>query len=87
MDNFNRFINKGEIRRRADNLLGLLSAACLLNISDDNRDEINKRLKDIEESDIDWEKDVVKSVRERYKILTSQDIIDKNMNRWQDENV
>ena len=82
IDNFNNFFNRGEIRKKADYLLGILGAAYLRNIGDDNRDEIKQRLDDIENSGIDWDKDVVKSVREQYKQLTSDETVNHHMSRW-----
>lgn len=82
IDNFNNFFNRGEIRKKADYLLDILGAAYLRNISDDNRDEIKQRLSDIENCGIDWDKDVVKSVREKYKQLTSGEIVNHHMSRW-----
>lgn len=81
IDNFRDFMSRGEIRKKADELLGKLSAAYLGNITWDNREEIQKRLNDINNSDIDWDKDVVKSVRENYKQLTSPEVISSHMNR------
>lgn len=81
MINFNSFLNRGEIRKQADELLDMLSVAYLENISWDNREEIQKRLNDINNSDIDWNKDVVKSVREKYKQLTSPETINSHMER------
>ena len=82
IDNFNDFFNRGEIRKKANYLLGILGAAYLRNIGDDNRDEIKQRLDDIENSGIDWDKDVVKSVREQYKQLTSDETVNHHMSRW-----
>lgn len=54
INNFNSFINRGDIRKKADNLLDVLSIAYLRNIDDDNREEIKQRLDDIKKSGIDW---------------------------------
>lgn len=80
--NIDEDLNRGEIRKKVDYLLGILGAAYLRNISDDNREEIKQRLSDIEKSGIDWDKDVVKSVREKYKELTSDETVNLHMNRW-----
>ena len=80
IDNFRNF-NRGEIRKKAEKLLGKLSAAYLGNIAWDNREEIQKRLDDINNSGIDWSKDVVKSVRDSYTQLTSSEVINNHMNR------
>jgi hypothetical protein len=68
-------MSKGEIRKIADKLLDNLGRdAGFLNIakSKDNSEDIKywlpraqKSLKEVEECDIDWNKDVVRSVRER----------------------
>jgi len=81
IDNFNKFLNKGEIRKQAEDLLGKLSAAYLGNIAWDNRDKIQKVLDEINNSSIDWEKDVVNSVKERYKQLTSSNTVNLHMKR------
>jgi hypothetical protein len=44
IDNFNKFKNRGEIRKKSDELLDLLSVSYLRNIVDDNRIEIKNRL-------------------------------------------
>jgi len=75
------FMSRGEIRKKAEELLGQLSAAYLGNIAWDNREEIQKRLDDINNSGIDWDKDVVKSVRDNYRQLTSSEVINSHMNR------
>jgi hypothetical protein len=80
--NIDENLNRGEIRKKADYLLGILGAAYLRNIGDDNREEIKQRLSDIEKSGIDWDKDVIKSVREKYKDLTSDETVNLHMNRW-----
>jgi hypothetical protein len=82
INKFSDFINKGEIRKKADYLLDILGAAYLRNICDDNREEIKQRLSDIENSGINWDKDVVKSVRERYKQLTNSETINSHLNKW-----
>ena len=82
IDNFNNFFNRGEIRKKADYLLDILGAAYLRNIGDDNRVEVKQRLEDIENSGIDWNKDVVKSVREKYKQLTSDETVNHHLSRW-----
>lgn len=77
---FNESIkNRGEIRKIADELLGHLHAALLGNIAYDNREKIKKCLDEIKKSGIDWEKDVVKSVRDEYKHF--MDAIDMHMLR------
>lgn len=81
MNNFENFINRGEIRKKAEELLGKLSAAYVGNIAWDNRDEIKRKLDDIKNSGINWDKDVVKSVRNKYKNLTSSEVVDNHMNR------
>lgn len=85
IDDFRNFTNRGEIRKLAEELLGQLSAAYLGNLSWDNRNEIQKRLDNINNSGIDWNKDVVKSVRYTYRKLTSPDVINNHMNRIGDE--
>jgi hypothetical protein len=82
IDNFNNFFNRGEIRKKADYLLDILGAAYLRNIGDDNRVEVKQRLEDIENSGIDWNKDVVKSVREKYKQLTSDETVNHHLSSW-----
>lgn len=81
IDNFRNFMSRGEIRKKAEELLGQLSAAYLGNIAWDNREEIQKRLDNINNSGIDWDKDVVKSVRDNYRQLTSSEVINNHMNR------
>lgn len=81
IDNFNKFLNKGEIRKQAEELLDKLSSAYLGNIAWDNRYKIQKVLDEINNSGIDWKKDVVNSVRERYKQLTSSDTVNLHMKR------
>ena len=81
IDNFRNFMSRGEIRKKAEELLGYLSAAYLGNIAWDNREEIQKRLDDINNSGIDWDKDVVKSVRDNYRQLTSSEVINNHMDR------
>ncbi len=71
--------NRGEIRKIADELLGHLHAALLGNIAYDNREKITKCLDEIKKSEIDWDKDVVRSVRDEYKYL--MDSIDMHMLR------
>ena len=82
--NFRNFMSRGEIRKHAEELLGQLSAAYLGNIAWDNREEIQKRLDDINNSGIDWDKDVVKSVRDNYKQLTSSEVINNHIDRSSD---
>ena len=62
--------------------MDILGAAYLRNIGDDNREEIKQILSDIQNSGIDWNKDVVKSVREKYKQLTSDETVNHHMSRW-----
>ena len=81
IDNFRDFMSRGEIRKKADELLGKLSAAYLGNVAWDNREEIQKRLNDINNSGIDWDKDVVKSVRDNYRQLTNSEVINNHMDR------
>jgi hypothetical protein len=81
IDNFRNFMSRGEIRKKAEELLGQLSAAYLENVAWDNREEIQKRLDDINNSVIDWDIDVVKSVRDNYKQLTSSEVINNHMDR------
>ena len=81
IDNFRNFMSRGEIRKKAEELLGQLSAAYLGNVAWDNRKEIQKRLDDINNSGIDWDKDVVKSVRYNYRQLTSSEVINNHMDR------
>jgi hypothetical protein len=81
IDNFRNFMSRGEIRKKAEELLGQLSAAYLRNVAWDNREEIQKRLDDINNSGIDWDRDVVKSVRDNYRQLTSSEVINNHMDR------
>ena len=85
IDNFENFTSKGDIRKKAEELLGKLSAAYLGNIAWDNRKEIQKRLDDINNFDIDWDNDVVKSLRNSYKQMTSIEVINRHMNRVDDD--
>lgn len=64
-ENFNR----GDIRKIADKLLDKLSAELLIGLVEDNFFGIKSAVDDINNSKIDWSKDVVKSVRERYNML------------------
>lgn len=80
IDNFKNF-SRGEIRKKAEELLDKLAVAYLGNIAWDNRNEINKKLSDINNSGIDWNKDVVKSVRDKYKQLTNSEVINNHLNR------
>ena len=70
--------SRGEIRKKAYDLH--LAAAYLRNILDDNTDEIKMCLKNINDSGIDWSRDVVLSVRSQYQIL--MDSADEHLNRW-----
>ena len=81
IDNFRNFMSRGEIRKKAEELLGQLSSAYLGNVAWDNREEIQKRLNDINNSGIDWDKDVVKSVRDNYRQLTNSEVINNHMDR------
>jgi hypothetical protein len=81
INDFENFINRGELRKKADELLDLLSAAYLGNIAWDNRNEIKKRLDNIKNSGIDWDKDVVKSVRDKHKQLTNLEVVNNHINR------
>jgi len=72
--------SRGEIRKKANDLLAHLAAAYLRNILDDNTDEIKMCLKNINDSGIDWSSDVVLSVRSQYQIL--MDSADEHLNRW-----
>lgn len=74
-------INRGEIRKKAECLLENLAAAYLRNICDDNEVEVRTRLDDLKNAGIDWNTDVVKSVRERYNHLTSDEIINSHIKR------
>ena len=75
----NSGVSKGEIRKIADRLLDNLGRDVgFYNIakSRNNKEDIDywlpraiSSLKEVEESDIDWEKDVVRSVREKKKSL------------------
>jgi hypothetical protein len=85
INNFKNFINRGEIRKQADILLGALASAYLRNNAYDNRSEIKQRLEDINASDINWNKDVVKSVRDKYKQLTSSEVINIHITRSVDD--
>ena len=74
-------MERGEIRKKAEELLGKLSAAYLGNLAWDNRSEILLRLDNINNSDIDWNKDVSKSVRELFNTLTSSETISVHIKR------
>lgn len=82
VDNFNNFLSRGEIRKKADELLDRLSVSYLNNLASDYRDDIIKSLNDVKNSNIDWGKDVVKSVRVKYKQLTNSKTISDHMNKW-----
>jgi hypothetical protein len=84
INDFSDCKNKGEIRVKAELLLGKLAAAYLGNIAWDNRQEIRKKLDDINNSGIDWSKDVVKSIKDQHAILTSREVIDTHMSRKDD---
>ena len=75
-------MDKGKIRLKADYLLDLLSVAYLRNILDDNIIEIKDRLKNISDSDIDWSKDVVNSVKNKYNNLINDETVNKHLKRW-----
>ncbi len=81
LDNFKKFKSRGEIRKEADILLGHLGSALLKNVAYDNREEIKQSLKRIKESDINWESDVVRSVQDEYKRLTSEEVIKSHLDR------
>jgi hypothetical protein len=82
IDKFKNF-SRGDIRKEADRLLGNLQAAYLGNIAFDNKEKILKSLEDIKNSDIDWDKDVVNSVKEKYKNMTNPETINKHLSRWE----
>lgn len=77
---FENFKNRGEIRKDADKLLGDLHAALLSNIAYDNRENIKKSVENIKNSYINWDKDVVNSVKEKYKELMKA--LEWHMNSW-----
>jgi len=77
---FENFKSRGEIRKEADQLLGNLHAALLGNIAYDNRENIKKSVENIKNSNINWDKDVVKSVREKYNELMKA--LEWHMNNW-----
>lgn len=60
---------KGDLNNRARHLLDIMAVASLKNIVDGDIESMRKALKDVEESGIDWDKDVVKSVKNKYKSL------------------
>jgi hypothetical protein len=60
---------KGELNNRARHLLGVMAAASLKNVADGDIESMRNALKDVEESGIDWNKDVVKSVKQTYDDL------------------
>jgi len=74
-------MNRKEKRGKAVDLLEHLGAAYLRNIAYDNRTEVESMLHLINNSNIDWEKDVVNSLKERYKELTSPALITEHMQR------
>jgi hypothetical protein len=75
-------MNKGQIRIKAEYLLDMLSVAYLKNLTENNIEDIKNRLNDIKKSDINWETDVVKSVRIKYDALTNDDTINTHMEKW-----
>ena len=75
-------MNKGQIRIKAEYLLDMLSVAYLKNLTENNIEDIKNRLNDIKNSDINWETDVVKSVRIKYNALTNDDTINTHMEKW-----
>jgi len=77
---FENFKNRGEIRKDADKLLGDLHATLLSNIAYDNRENIKKSVENIKNSYINWDKDVVNSVKEKYKELMKA--LEWHMNSW-----
>jgi hypothetical protein len=68
---FRPVTNKGEIRKRANKLLDILASELLKNINSDRPEGIIKAMSDIKSSEINWETDVVKSVREKLSLLTT----------------
>lgn len=60
---------KGELNNRARQLLDIMAAASLKNVADGDVESMRNALKDVEESGIDWNKDVVKSVKQTYNDL------------------
>jgi hypothetical protein len=57
---------RGEIRKKADILLDKLHALATIHLVDDVTDRIKQQVDLINNSGIDWDHDVVKSVREKY---------------------
>jgi len=78
-------MNRKNIRIKADYLLEMLSVAYLKNLTEDNREEIKKRLNDIEMSNINWNTDVVNSVKIRYNALTNNKTIITHLQKWEDK--
>ena len=60
---------KGELNNRARQLLDIMAAASLKNVADGDVESMRNALKDVEGSGIDWNKDVVKSVKQTYDDL------------------
>jgi hypothetical protein len=60
---------KGELNNRARHLLDIMAVASLKNVADGDIESMRNALKDVEESGIDWNKDVVKSVKQTYDDL------------------
>ena len=60
---------RGELNNRARQLLDNMAAASLKNVADDDVESMRNALKDVEESGINWNKDVVKSVKQTYDDL------------------
>ena len=64
-------INRGEIRKKADYLLDVLASELLKHLNSDRSNEIKTAINNIKTSDINWETDVVKSVRHKLNLLLS----------------
>lgn len=60
---------KGELNNRARYLLDVMRTASLKNLADGDIESMRKALKDVEESGINWDKDVVKSIKNDYDQL------------------
>jgi hypothetical protein len=71
-EQLSEYISRGEIRKTANGLLQRLASCVMKKIGENTVKDIKEILKDMEESKIDWNKDVVISVREKYKLLTDR---------------
>lgn len=60
---------KGNTNKKARHLLDMMAVASLKNIADGDIESMRKALKDVEDSGIDWNKDVIKSVKFEYDQL------------------